>query len=166
MPVAKPRPSSSMRRWRGENATAGGAASMAIDWISSAIATTAARLPGLSSLQIIGGNQKETTDEPEMLKERILGRVSLRQRRTPEAVGEKRRHQGKPSQHQRASPTKEAAQDQERSADLHDDHGDRERRRRTQTELLHLGNRSAEIERLGQAALQIGAAEKKQRDPA
>src|SRR5215813_2081154 len=99
-----------------------------------------------------------------MLEKGVRSHLAIRQGELPEPVGEDGGKGGEAGQPQGTQPAKPATQYQGWTGEFGDDRRRRDRYRRGQPEMLHLGDRAAEIQNLVDAALEIGGAEAEQRN--
>src|SRR5690349_8910711 len=99
----------------------------------------------MSLPKVIPGDQQESTDEPQMLEERVLDHEPIGLRNLPEAIGDKRGNEGKSRESDGADPAIDAAQDQRGAGELCDDRRARDDGCKGQSEMLHFGYRTTEV---------------------
>src|SRR5258706_11211176 len=116
--------------------------------------------------QVEPGDEKKAADQTEMLEERVLGHEALRQLHFPELIGDEGGDQRETGEPQRAEPAVGPGQDERGSDELGDDRRAGSRGRERQPEVLRLGYRSVEVEKLVEAALDGGRAQPQQGDRA
>jgi hypothetical protein len=117
-----------------------------------------------AGLEVVPRHQQEPTDQAQMFEEAVRGHLPVRHGKFPEPIGDDGRNGRETGQPQGAQPAKPTAQHQRRPGELRDDRGYRDRHRRRQAEMLHLGDRAGEVQQLADATLQIGGAEPEQRN--
>jgi hypothetical protein len=117
--------------------------------------------------EVVRCDEDESTRKAEMLEEGIGRHHTIHPgRHFPKAKGEECRQDGEACERQCSGPTKTPETTNGRGRKLKRDDGDGEEGCGMEAEMIHLGQCAIEVEDLRQRALNIGCAERKQRDGA